>query len=1149
MNVICNRLYGFINRFSIQIKRTLSIQPLHYEEPIRIYSPSDLITFMESPFASAMERSALNDPELRKLVDPPDNLLTSLQNRGFKHEQDFIQSLKLDDSLELINIEKSSAQQMIEQTKMAMEEGKDIITNGYLSHRPFAGISDILAKVQGNSLLGQYHYEVWDVKLSKQLKPYFVIQLCCYVEMLERYQGRRPEFLTVVTGNGEKRRLRVENYFAYYRSLKTQFLQFQTDLKSQTPHPSISNKYGRWSTLAQSIFEGEDHLSQVANLTRGQIKKLENVGIYTMTQLSSTSINHIPQMLDNVLTRVKKQAALQVASKGLNIPKYEVLPHDKGLKTGLCLLPPASDLDIFFDIEGYPGEDGGLEYLWGNAYVDYNGNISFKDFWAHTPVEEKQAFIDFVNWVHGRWKENKRMHIYHYASYEITALRKLMGIHGVLEDKVDELLRNHVFVDLYNIVRSGVMIGVPRYSLKHVEHVYRGKRNTDVTSGGDSIAMYELWRSESDGETWETSKILKSLRDYNIDDCNSTMELATWLRNEQAKNGIAYIDLRVEDDGKVDLVDEYDTLKLEEKLLVKAEKAKDPMERNFYETLAWSQDFHRRENKPTWWKMFDRMSWPEDEFYEDIHCLSGLVRTDKAPFLPSPKSRNKVREYQFDLNQPFNGNAKYYHVLNGDNLRVKCYSFDPERGRISLQSKEELSEPFNIIPDEYVNPSPIPTAIRMVSQMLLETETHKSAIMDYLKRSRPRIKDNLDGNIIKDEANFLEQVIDAVINLDHSYLCIQGPPGSGKTYTAKHIIGKLLKQGKKVGVASNSHKAINNLMSGVASLVKCQNLDADLVKVGGDEKHNLSGIVYSKSMKTFSPQTKPICLGGTVWAFSNETAKNHFDYLFIDEAGQVSVPNLIAISQSCKNIILMGDQMQLSQPIQGSHPGKSGQSILDYLLEERATIPNDIGIFLPVSYRMNPNICKLLSDQVYEGKLESASNTQQHVLRNLESYIIKQGSGICYIPVNHEGNYQGSDEEIHQIRRIAQHLLHTEYWPDPLNGEKRFITWDDILFVAPYNYQVNKLQKALGKGARVGSVDKFQGQEAPIVILSMCSSEAPESPQGINFLFSKNRLNVAISRAQALTIIVASPRLSFASGNNLKQMELINFYHKCINVV
>ena len=125
MNVICNRLYGFINRFAIRIKRTLSIQPLHYEEPIRIYSPSDLITFMESPFASAMERSALNDPELRKLVDPPDNLLTSLQNRGFKHEQDFIQSLKLDDSLELINIEKSSAQQMIEETKMAMEEGKD----------------------------------------------------------------------------------------------------------------------------------------------------------------------------------------------------------------------------------------------------------------------------------------------------------------------------------------------------------------------------------------------------------------------------------------------------------------------------------------------------------------------------------------------------------------------------------------------------------------------------------------------------------------------------------------------------------------------------------------------------------------------------------------------------------------------------------------------------------------------------------------------------------------------------------------------------------------------------------------------------------------------------------------------------------------
>ena len=179
--------------------------------------------------------------------------------------------------------------------------------------------------------------------------------------------------------------------------------------------------------------------------------------------------------------------------------------------------------------------------------------------------------------------------------------------------------------------------------LKDVEHVYRGKRNTDVTSGGDSIAIYELWRSESDGETWETSKILKSLRDYNIDDCNSTMELATWLRNEQEKNGIAYIDLRAEDDAKVDLVDEYDTLKLEEKLLEKAEKAKDPMERNVYETLAWSQDFHRRENKPTWWKMFDRMSWPEHELYEHSHCATGLVSSDKLPFLPTSNSRNNVR--------------------------------------------------------------------------------------------------------------------------------------------------------------------------------------------------------------------------------------------------------------------------------------------------------------------------------------------------------------------------------------------------------------------------------------------------------------------------------------------------------------------------
>jgi len=231
----------------------------------------------------------------------------------------------------------------------------------------------------------------------------------------------------------------------------------------------------------------------------------------------------------------------------------------------------------------------------------------------------------------------------------------------------------------------------------------------------------------------------------------------------------------------------------------------------------------------------------------------------------------------------------------------------------------------------------------------------------------------------------------------------------------------------------------------------------------------------------------------------------------------------------------MGDQMQLGQPIQGTHPGESGMSILDYLLEDQATISADIGVFLPKTFRMHPDVCELISRQVYESKLSSDSVTHKHLVHTKGPLITQK------VPVIHEGNTQGSPEEVTAIQAIANELMGSAYWPDP-DGNARTIGWNDILFVAPYNYQVNLLRKALGEEAKIGSIDKFQGQEAPIVILSMCASDAADSPRGIDFLFSKNRLNVAISRAQALAIVVGNPKLANTSVNNLKQMEQINFF-------
>lgn len=1105
-----------------------------------VFSPSDLIAFMESEYASAMERLKLEDESIAELMDAEDVVLASLQKKGYDHEDAFTERLKTLGK-DVLETKRATPQQTFEATLAAMKAGQEVITQGYLSLGQFGGFTDYLVRVPGASNFGDYHYEVWDTKLSKKLKPYFAVQICSYIEMLEAIQGVRPKQMVVVLGDETEARLNVDNYFAYYQNLKEAFLAFHASPPQGMPDPNMSKSYGRWSDLAHGQLVELDHLSLVANVSRSQVKNLEKAGIVTMQALADSELAHIPNMSADVFERAKAQAKLQIASRGKEKPEYIVLPHEAGVQRGLAILPPHSPNDVFFDIEGYPHIEGGLEYLWGNTYFDENGDKHFKEFWAHDSKQEKKIFVEFIDWIYGLWLEDPAMHVYHYANYEIAAIRKLMGRYGVCEEKVDNLLRNNVFVDLYNVVRHGIMIGEPRYSIKNVEHIYRGKRETDVASGGESIVVYENWREDPDGLTWETSDVLSSIRDYNIDDCDSTQELTVWLRAEQAKHTIAY--LVPDGEGEKEVPDEVtEVTKLRDRLLDASEAEADTKRAALLEVLAWSLEFHRRENKPAWWRLYERLGWTELEFFEDMDCLAGLTRTANEPYLPTSRARNHVYEYAYDTNQPFKGSGKNYYVLGEDDMKVTRYSYEPDAGLISFQFKEPLPNRLNILPNEYVRPVPIPAAIKTVTETLLDTDFKPCAIVDFLTRSRPRIHGSSSGDIIKTDAEFMTEIIQAATNLDNSYLCIQGPPGAGKTYTAKHIIGELLRQGKRVGISSNSHKAIINLMNGVAKYVEDENIECIITKAGGDkddpifEKDNVG---YVGSVAKFTPQ-EACCFGGTAWAFSNEHVKDTFDYLFIDEAGQVSVANMIGMSQSCSNIILMGDQMQLGQPIQGTHPGESGMSILDYLLEDQATIPPDIGVFLPKTFRMHPDVCDLISRQVYEGKLSSDACTHKHVVKTAGPLITQQ-SGVCFVPVSHEGNTQGSPEEVAQITAIASELIGSPYWPD-FDGVERNIAWDDILFVAPYNYQVNLLRAALGDNAKIGSIDKFQGQEAPIVILSMCASDAADSPRGIDFLFSKNRLNVAISRAQALAIVVGNPILAQTNVNNLKQMEQVNFF-------
>lgn len=1136
---------------------------MQYKQQRLRFSPSDIVSYTRSPFITWMNRWALEDESVKALKDSPDAMLNHLAEKGYDHEDAFFTYLKSQyQNVVKIDDKNLTEDEQVEATLCAMKGGADVIFQARLTLGNFAGFADFLVKVNTPSSLGDYSYEPWDTKLAKNTKVYFLLQLCCYAEMLEAIQGVLPKHVTVVLGNNEKESFLTTDYFDYYQCTKASFLEQQQHFAvAQQPDPFLHSDVGDWSGYVDTLRVERDHLSQVATITQNQIKKLNSAGIYTMTGLASSTLTSITGIHSDVLARLIAQADIQVRSKGSAVPLFKVLPHNPADKRGLALLPPSSPLDVFFDIEGYPLDEGGLEYLWGNTYFDEEGQRTFKDFWAHNPEQEKQCFIDFINWVYDRWQRDPTMHIYHYASYEITACRKLMNRYGVCEHEVDALLRNEVFVDLYKVVRGGILLGDVRYSIKNVEHLYRGKRETEVGNGGDSVVVYEHWRTLNaagkEGDTWQISKILHDIRLYNIDDCDSTQELVDWLREQQLQHSIAYCGKT--DVEEIELSEEVtQRTKMRDELLRRAEnlKVNYPEQATLNENLAYMLEFYRREDKPVYWRLFDRLGAEPQELLDDLDCLAMCIRTSRAAFAP-PRARSaKVYEYRFDIEQEFKGKSKKFFVLGeetpkGKPLTVEFVSNESslQDGLIAVKSTQELPTEVTLIPDEIISSKIMEQALDEIVASFLKGDLFEqnNAAMAFLSRSLPKIRHIKQGEPIvtsHDATESMQQIIEAVKGLDNSYLPIQGPPGTGKSYTAKHIIAELVKDGKKVGISSNSHKAINHLLISTAQHCLDNNIEASFACTSDTDSELLElGITVTKNSDIAKLVVPSVVVGTTVWGFAREDVANEFDYLFIDEAGQVSIANLIAMSRAARNIVLLGDQMQLGQPKQGTHPKESGLFILDYLLQDTPTIDDARGIFLDTTYRMHSSVNQFISKHIYGGKLRSDVSTDKRFIDVPAGYqgLLDQPHGIFFAPVEHEGNTQASDEEIVEIIKLSNEMLGRTYHTGD-EGTVKKITLDDVLYVAPYNHQVTKLKQALGSRAKVGTVDKFQGQEAAIVFVSMCTSDASDSPRGVDFVFDKHRINVAISRAKCMVVVVGNPNLISTKVSTPVQAKKVNLF-------
>ncbi len=1103
------------------------------------YSASDMANFLDCRHLTTLDLNNLETP----LPKTEDDALTKLiQEKGFHHEEEYLKLL-MHAGAHVVDLKSESLDlnESVRTTVEAMRQGFEVIYQACLLSEPFLGYADFLRRVERPSRFGSYSYEVVDTKFAINPKAKNIIQLCFYSYMLEKIQGIPPRSMHLVMGDNTERNLRVAEFFHYYRQVQAQFLKHVKGEDEKTyPETCAQCDHCHWREICKDQWEKDDHLCRVANITRMQIEKLETQAIKTIAQLAKLPQGQQVQGIQpSTVERLRNQAALQKHKRETEEDRYEILPVDPNAIRGFCRLPRPDEGDIFFDMEGDRLEDGGLEGLFGVYYFE-DGAPQYQSFWAHKSQEERQAFRDFIAFVMQRLRNYPQAHIYHYAHYEETALKRLMSVHGTCEAEVDHLLRTRKLVDLYKVVKEAIRVSEPSYSIKNLEVFYVGKRKGELADGETSIVYYEQWKQTGD------SRLLDEIRSYNEGDCWSLCQLREWLMQIRPQDiswhgEQAQIEVESTKSEKVHVheerLEQYSRKLLSE--FSNGQSLLDP-EYKLREIVFQLLDFHRRAAKPEWWAMFARREMDEEELIDDPECIGCLEMVNQ----PQTVKRSLLYTYRFPEQEfKFKAGDSCHRADTLD--RAGTINEIDEKGlilRLKLGKKTRLPERLSIIPSGPIPTDVLKEALFRFSDSLISRYGRYQAILDFLWRKRPRIQEQQERNAILRPSEDLIEIIDTANRLDRSYFFIQGPPGTGKTYIGSHLIMALIKKGFRVGVSSNSHKAINNFLEAVENRAQEEGCRLSGVKKSssGDPDSFFKGKFIHDVIKNQEAITsRAQLLAGTAWLFSDPDLDQTLDYLFVDEAGQVALANLVAMGTSAKNIILLGDQMQPQQPIQGVHPGHSGESVLDYILQGEATISDDRGVFLPVTWRMHEDICRFISEAVYDARLLPApGNENQRLVLGPTAHPALQKTGIRFLPVDHEGCSQRSEQEAELVREIYLNLLEQSY-TDRESGQHR-LKAKDILIVSPYNMQVNLLKQQLPDGARVGTVDKFQGQEAQVVIFSMTTSSGEDLPRYMGFLYSKNRLNVALSRARCLSILVANPRLLTINCNTVEQMELVN---------
>jgi predicted RecB family nuclease len=1097
-----------------------------------VLSPTDLTKHVACAHITTLDLEALDAG-----VAPAggvDDALNLVFAKGLAHERDYLDRLRAEgrhvEDIAALGLKGAAAEAA---TVDAMRRGVDVVYQATFFDGHWVGLADFLVRVEladaERSSFGGWRYDIADTKLARRLKVPALLQMATYAARLETLQGVPPQWLTVVTGDQEQHPWRLVDVAPYARRRRAELLDAIASPRETESARVQHCGQCRWKERCAQEWLDRDDLIQVAGMRADHRAALIDLGIPTLRALAGSSEDELAGALPTATRRrLLQQARLQLAERQTGVAQHELLDPEPG--RGLQMLPEPDDGDVYLDFEGDPWAEGGAgrEYLAGI----WTRQGDFVEFWAHDFAQEGRLTTELLDWLTDRWARFPGMHVYHYAPYETTALKRLVGQHATREAELDQLLRHEVFVDLYAVVRQGVRISKGSYSIKKLEEFYWGHtRSSDgagVADGLSSVVEYERWLAgRDDGDADQT--ILDDIRRYNEEDVRSTLALHLWLEERRADlEAQGHVLSRPLPEPPKEIGDaERAEIELAEQLVSGG-----------HELLAGLVGWHRREKRPEWWDFFRYKDLETVELVEDGTAIGDLGEPEEIRLV----KLSRHWRYPFPPQDCKIAVGKYVPDVDTHQPVGKVVALDAVDGWIELSMKKSLDPPR---PRGLGGPGPVMDqvlreSIARTGRLVLSGEGNLATrLIDRVVPSAAALAPR-HGETPKDV------VVRVGAGLGGEVLAVQGPPGTGKTFAGSALIRELLDSGLRVGVTAQSHAVVLNLLDEVAR--PAWHKDGTNAEEGGDEppdpnaliRHTTDNAVIAEALRSGGATL----VGGTAWLWSRDDMVGSVDVLVIDEAGQFSLANAVAVAPAARSLVLLGDPQQLTQPTKAVHPYGSGVSALDHLrvtVERGQEVVHDVipahrGVFLDRTHRMHPSLTSFISELAYEGRLESAPGRERLAI---DAPGALSGDGLRWVPVEHTRVCeQSSTEEAAVVRALVDDLLRGE-WTDAA-GVTAPMTLDDVLVVAPYNAQVAALLHALPAGARVGTVDKFQGRQGAVVIYTMGSTSAAVAPRGVGFLYDLHRLNVAVSRAKALAVVVASPLLLDAEVHTPEDLRAVN---------